>query len=181
MTTSFRLMALATYSVPTSSRTKTWRVGESIAEMHPLAKAKANSIQTWTAPATSTAPSVTPSTMYADWVARSTQRRSKRSTREPAHALPSSRGVKVAVDVRASRNALWVRCSTSQDWATAWVVPPDADITCEKNHQRKDRTRMAGATVASRPNRFTATTMPRPATIPVRERKITGGDGRYGL
>ncbi len=35
-------------------------------------------------------PDVTPSTMYTDWVARSTQRRSERSTRDPQLRYPGA-------------------------------------------------------------------------------------------
>jgi hypothetical protein len=125
----FRLTALTTRSRPTSSITKLWRAGLSIALTEPLTNTSAMTTSTVTWPVIVSIHSVSAGSAISDWVQASSLRLESRSARTPPQAPANSIGVNCRAVVMPTAVALSVRRSTSHISPTVCIQLPLIEMT----------------------------------------------------
>lgn len=129
MMTLLRLTAFTTRSRPTSSITKLWRAGLSMALTAPRTNTSASTIHTSTAPEAVSAHSISAGIAISVCVIASSRRLLTRSARTPPQAPASSIGVNCSAAVRPTAAPLSVSRSTSHISPTVCIQLPLIEIT----------------------------------------------------
>ena len=124
MITLLRLTAFTTRSRPTSSITKLWRAGLSMALTAPRTNTSASTIHTVTSPEAVSAHSASAGSAISVWVIASSWRLETRSASTPPHAPANSIGVNCSAAVRPTAVALSVSRRTSHISPTVCIQLP---------------------------------------------------------